>query len=754
MAGYIPESTKEVQAMIVKSYADTVLNAFLLSPELLSVAPAGRKADIEDQLSILEELQKATFVDRQRIALLCDISAIESEIVLRYLRKRSLKEEDIKWLEDKIKMQESAVNMIPDPSVSEMYKSALTGLSELLEDVKTKGVALRSAEMKLNIKENKFIFGGQEWKFDSKSPFLSFFSFLYSLPESYDPADISELQRRQYEISQIGDVAKYAYSILESLGKKAQQLNVSSVFTSIVMPSAYKKKAEISFQKGKTPKPMYKPIVLSGPPGVGKTAILREIASWTNTNLFSFSMAQMDASSFGFPVYDPATGSAKRDILDDMKNTVKRPGVVLLDEMNRTNADMQSKLLTYLLDHKVSGFTVHPLSLVVGAENPVSSDPYGTMIKSIAMIDRCTYIDMSNYEMIVKGWFEWLEEEYAIILQEDDLLRSFVKFLKEDPPLGARDIILNIPKNPENDPSFPTPRSIDSAILAIALSHGDFNTAMVELRANVGNEMANRFASYMDIIRSLPKPEELVEKSKDVLSILAAIAVDSKITISDVPQVTGFQKGLFNSINGYDDGERKDVKKRIIDSYTGKNLQETEMFEFISTLTPEKAKTMVEEITKDLYFSGGVNLFEIGAASEMADILVHNFQKSLRNSLDNDEPIDGVYLNGLFKAACFFPVPTTRSYILNQMERSVMLAPWAEDFKEKNEIAKKICKSKVKTHKGVIDIDEDIVVRAFFKIISAAPWLSRVSKVFKESLQDVTSLLKEAGEADHEIEIA
>ena len=185
MAGYIPESTKEVQAMIVKSYADTVLNAFLLSPELLSVAPAGRKADIEDQPSILEELQKATFVDRQRIALLCDIAAIESEIVLRYLRKRSLKEEDIKWLEDKIKMQESAVNMIPDPSVSEMYKSALTGLSELLEDVKTKGVALRSAEMKRNIKENKFIFGGQEWKFDSKSQFLSFFSFLYSLPESH-----------------------------------------------------------------------------------------------------------------------------------------------------------------------------------------------------------------------------------------------------------------------------------------------------------------------------------------------------------------------------------------------------------------------------------------------------------------------------------------------------------------------------------------------------------------------------------------
>jgi len=43
MAGYVPESTKEVQALIVKSYADTVLNAFLTAPELVAVAPVGSR---------------------------------------------------------------------------------------------------------------------------------------------------------------------------------------------------------------------------------------------------------------------------------------------------------------------------------------------------------------------------------------------------------------------------------------------------------------------------------------------------------------------------------------------------------------------------------------------------------------------------------------------------------------------------------------------------------------------------------------
>ena len=117
-----------------------------------------------------------------------------------------------------------------------------------------------------------------------------------------------------------------------------------------------------------------------------------------------------------------------RDILDDMKGTVMQPGVVLLDEMNRAGTDIQSKLLTYLLDHKISGFTVHPLTLVVGAENPISVDPYGTMTKSIAMIDRCLYIDMSDYNMIIDGWFEWLEEKYKSATMDNDICLLYTSY--------------------------------------------------------------------------------------------------------------------------------------------------------------------------------------------------------------------------------------------------------------------------------------------------------------------------------------
>jgi hypothetical protein len=740
MAGYVPESTKEIQALLVKAYADTVLNAFLGAPELLAMAPVGGRMGYDEQIEYLREQEKSTRQERQDFTFLCDIALIEGELMLRYARNRKLAEGDISWLEDKIRLYEMRATAGMDSRI-------LQGLRDLLGDVKSGNFIARAGMKKEEAQRGVFSFGGSEWSLHPKSPVREYLEFLYSVAEGFDPGDVAELQRRNYEVSGLADVARHGYEILIKLCEKAKKLDVP-IFVGAVIPKGYLAKARKAYEAGKTPKPMYKPVVLSGPPGVGKTAMLREIANWTNTNLFSFSMAQMDAASFGFPVYDSVTGSAKRDILDDMKNTVKKPGVVLLDEMNRTGTDVQSKLLTYLLDHKVSGFTVHPLSLVVGAENPVSSDPYGTMTKSIAMIDRCTYIDMSDYDMITKGWFEWLDEEYGDVMAENDLLRSFIRFLKEEPPLGARDIILKIPDDPEENPGFPTPRSIDAAIVSIILSHGDRDTAISEVSANAGSELANRFASYLDVIQSLPSPQELAEKADEIQSVLAAIAVDSDMKlVPDGVEVVGFEKGLFNTINGFNDGKRKG-KKQILESYSGKD---NEFRKFLENLTPEVATEQIGKYTHDLYFSKSA--FTVGVEAEMADSILAAFQKSFRESIENDKPIDGVFLGNLFKAACFFPIPTARNNLLNMMERTILFAPWKEEYSEVMKTLDKLCKAEVNTRRGKIKLNEESPVRAFFTIVSPSPWLIKISRRFEDTFKEVTEILAEKDDKDAEVGI-
>ena len=82
--------------------------------------------------------------------------------------------------------------------------------------------------------------------------------------------------------------------------------------------------------------------------------------------------------------------------------------------------------------------------------------------------------------------------------------------------------------------------------------------------------MANGFAGYMDMIKALRSPKSLPEGRRDIFPV-CAIAIDSDIALKPGgAQVVGFEKGLFNTINGYDDGTRNQTNT-VLEKYTGKD---------------------------------------------------------------------------------------------------------------------------------------------------------------------------------------
>ena len=205
MAGYIPESTKEIQALIAKSYADTVLNAFLLAPELLAVAPVGGRADYEGQLEMLAEREKETGQDRHNFISLCYVASVEGELMLRYARDRKFDEGDVRWLEDETASYEAGLSISP----SQLGSHILKGLNELLEDVRSNRFVSRSKIKENELSQGYFTFGGDKGEVSGKNPLKSYFSFLYFVPRSFDPGDVAELPRQKDEISQLAGVAKY-----------------------------------------------------------------------------------------------------------------------------------------------------------------------------------------------------------------------------------------------------------------------------------------------------------------------------------------------------------------------------------------------------------------------------------------------------------------------------------------------------------------------------------------------------------------
>ena len=50
-------------------------------------------------------------------------------------------------------------------------------------------------------------------------------------------------------------------------------------------------------------------------------------------------------------------------------------------------------------------------------------------MKSLALIDRATYIDISDYNMIVNGWIDWSRTHTRYAMEESSVLRVFVSFL-------------------------------------------------------------------------------------------------------------------------------------------------------------------------------------------------------------------------------------------------------------------------------------------------------------------------------------
>ena len=127
-----------------------------------------------------------------------------------------------------------------------------------------------------------------------------------------------------------------------------------------------------------------RPMFLMGPPGVGKTAIMAQIASELNVALLSYSMTHHTRqSALGLPFIVQKTYGGKEysvseytmseiiaSVYDLMEETGKREGILFLDEMNCVSETLLPVMLQFL-QYKVFGRHRVPEGwIIVGAGNP------------------------------------------------------------------------------------------------------------------------------------------------------------------------------------------------------------------------------------------------------------------------------------------------------------------------------------------------------------------------------------------------
>ncbi len=196
-------------------------------------------------------------------------------------------------------------------------------------------------------------------------------------------------------------------------------MNIQEAKTEIIRTfRAYKKrKADGSYR---SPIEKQRPLVLIGPPGIGKTAVMEQIAKEEQIGLVSYPMTHHTRQSavglplirekeYGGQVYS-ATEYTMSEIIasvyDCMAKTGRKQGILFLDEINCVSETL-SPVMLQLLQNKMFGTYAIPDGWVIAAAgNPPEYN------KSVRELDMAT-LDRVKHMEIEADLSVWMDYAFA-----------------------------------------------------------------------------------------------------------------------------------------------------------------------------------------------------------------------------------------------------------------------------------------------------------------------------------------------------
>lgn len=291
-------------------------------------------------------------------------------------------------------------------------------------------------------------------------------------------------------------------------------------------PSAIKKAIERAFAAGLVP-------FIKGSPGIGKSAIIRQIAKEAKLLVIDLRLGQCDPTDLlGFPniengrsVYHPPKDIP---IVGDTIPEGYNGWLLFLDEMNTAPKAVQAAAYK-LLDGMVGQTKLHPQVYIAAAGNK-DTDGAITTTMSSATLSRIVSMEL---EVNFDDWSVW-----AIAEKIDHRILSFLNFKKE----------LFHKFDPKNlRETFPCPRTWDFTNRAINGLEVDIKTDLGLLSGIIGRGAAREFIEYCAIYGDvssieeiLANPEGIVIKDRPDIKFAYAGYAASSITVENAPQLMKF----------------------------------------------------------------------------------------------------------------------------------------------------------------------------------------------------------------------
>ncbi|XPV68690.1 MAG: AAA family ATPase [Halarcobacter sp.] len=235
------------------------------------------------------------------------------------------------------------------------------------------------------------------------------------------------------------------------------------------------------------------PIFLWGPPGIGKSSIVAQIAKEQGIACIDLRLSLLDPTDLrGIPFFNTKDNSAVWAPASFLPDGSEEKGILFLDELNTAAPMVQASAYQLILDRKIGEYTLPDGWSIVAAGNR-ESDRGVVFRMASPLANRFVHLSM---EVSVDDWKEWAKSS--------GIDTSIIAFISYRP-----DALFNF--NTQNEEkSFATPRTWQY-VNEILLSTPDEDLLLTMISGAIGEELAASFLGFKAVEKSLPKIDDILE---------------------------------------------------------------------------------------------------------------------------------------------------------------------------------------------------------------------------------------------------
>lgn len=274
------------------------------------------------------------------------------------------------------------------------------------------------------------------------------------------------------------------------------------------------------------------PVFLWGPPGIGKSSIVAQIAKEKEIGFIDLRLSLLDPTDLrGIPFFDAKNEAAIWAPASFLPDGSQKEGILFLDELNTAAPMVQASAYQLILDRKIGEYTLPEGWAIIAAGNRESDR--GVVFRMAAPLsNRFIHLEM---ESSVEDWKVWATDR--------GIDASIIGFISYRPDALFTFDTQNYSR------SFATPRTWEYVNEVIS-SEPEDDLLMPLISGAIGEELAAAFLGFRVVAGELPDIDSIMEgKCSDVPGEPSALHMLSTALSLRIDQATSTKK--LNNLVGY-----------------------------------------------------------------------------------------------------------------------------------------------------------------------------------------------------------